>query len=414
MLGDGRTLPREYAVLEQLTDSILVVDADSNIVLVNKAALSKWSYRLDQLIGKSICSVVEYPESYQGFAIGQLVGSTVHLLLHQGNGVSCKVVMSVSKLLLEGQCQYLLVAKYCYPSELPTNSTISPYHRKLLDRGTLDVLQSRTRPPAAAELPLATDLRVAIQQHQLQLYYQPQVNVITGRICGVEALCRWFHNDYGMIAPDKFIALAESVGMITELDLWVLGCACRQLAQWRAKGVDIPAVAINLSSVNLTIEHLPELIMQVLRDNGLTTSDLVVEITESGFVEKDVTVKNVINRLFTSGIKLSVDDFGVGYSNLSRLQHLPAMQLKLDRSLIEHIDSNDVAKSVSVAALLIGKSMQLQVVAEGVESAEQCRILQQIGFPVVQGYFFAAPLSVHQLEQWLDSHSNGMVDVQHL
>ncbi|MCH1918968.1 EAL domain-containing protein [Shewanella sp. A3A] len=401
MLGNSRTLPREYAVLEQLTDSILVVDVDSNILLVNKAALSKWCYQLDQLVGKSISSLVNYPESRTEFAVRQWVGQTVHLQIRQGNGISRKVVMSVSKLVIDGLCQYLLAVKYCYPTELPTDSVISPYHRKLLDCGTLDVLQHKSCPPDVAELPLAADLCCAIQQHQLQLYYQPQVSVSTGKICGVEALCRWFHNDYGMIAPDKFIALAESVGIITELDFWVLRRACQQLAQWRRQGVNVPAVAINLSSVNLTMENLPELILEVLLENGLSTDDIVVEITESGFVEKDFAVKSVINRLFACGIKLSVDDFGVGYSNLSRLQHLPAMQLKLDRSLIEHIDTNPVAKSVSEAALLIGKSMQLQVVAEGVESAAQCEILEDLGFHVIQGYFFAAPLSVEQLEQWL-------------
>lgn len=401
MLGDSRTLPREYAVLEQLTDSILVVDADSNIVLVNKAALSKWCYLPEQLVGKSIYFLISYPESLGDFSLQQLVGQTVHLLVRQGNGISRKVVMSVSKLMVDGQSQYLLTVKYCYPTELPTNSAISPYHRKLLDRGTLDVLQRKTRPPEAAELPLAADLRDAIQQQQLQLYYQPQVSVSTGKICGVEALCRWFHSDYGMISPDKFIALAETFGIITELDFWVLRSACKQLAQWRERGINVPAVAINLSSVNLTITQLPELIIEVLQENGLTSDDLLIEITESGFVEKDFAVKGVINALFAAGIKLSVDDFGVGYSNLSRLQHLPAMQLKLDRSLIEHIDTNEVARSVSEAALLIGKSMQLQVVAEGVETAAQCEILEDIGFHVMQGYFFGAPLSVHQLERWL-------------
>jgi PAS domain S-box-containing protein len=403
VLGNSSTLRREYELLEQLTDSIVVVNAVGNILLVNKPALKRWRYQSEQLLGESIFQLLDESESRISLPLSQMVGKIVDVKLRQGNGEYRKVVMSVSKLQCEQQTLYLLIVKYSYPLALP-RSTVSPQYCKLLSFRPANANSQEQTGAATSHLSLADDLREAIAQQQLQLYFQPQIDIDAGSVCGVEALCRWFHCEYGMIPPDKFITLAESVGIITDLDLWVLRASCQQLLQWRSKGLSIPAISVNLSSVNLRYPALPELISQVLQESQLTTDDVIIEITESGFVEHEPIVQDVINKLHANGIQLSVDDFGIGYSNLSRLQTLPVSQLKLDRSLIEHIETSGIARSISEAALQIGKSMKLQVVAEGVESEKQYQILKALGFHVAQGYLFSAPLNVSQFELWVLSH----------
>nr|WP_283104963.1 EAL domain-containing protein [Shewanella dokdonensis] len=401
-MGNSSTLRREYELLEQLTDSIVVVNAVGEILLVNTSALKRWRYQSEQLLGESIFQLLDESESRISLPLSQIVGKTVDVKLRQGNGEHRKVVMSVSKLRAEDPALYLLIVKYSYPLALP-RSTVSPqYSKQFLLKAANNSNQEQVA-AGGSHLSFADDLREAIAQQQLQLYFQPQIDINTGVICGVEALCRWFHCEHGMIPPDKFITLAESVGIITELDLWVLRASCQQLLQWRAKGLQIPCISVNLSSVNLRYPALPELIFEVLQECHLTTDDVIIEITESGFVEHEPIVQDVINELYANGIQLSVDDFGIGYSNLSRLQTLPVSQLKLDRSLIEHIETSSIARSISEAALQIGKSMQLQVVAEGVESENQYQILKEFGFHVAQGYLFSAPLSVTQFERWVIS-----------
>lgn len=244
-------------------------------------------------------------------------------------------------------------------------------------------------------------MRQAINTQQLSLYYQPQTDLKTGRLYGVEALARWHHPELGHISPTRFIPLAEECGLIGELGHWVLTEACKQLADWRQRGIAVPSVSINLSATNFHSLELPELIADTLRHYQLTSRDLKIELTENVLLDTNPSTMRTIEQVHEQGVRLSMDDFGTGYSSLSYLRKIPVSELKLDRSFVSDLEHDHTARAISSAVLGIGKSLQLTVIAEGVETSEQSTLLQQQGYPVGQGYLFARPLSVADFEVWI-------------
>lgn len=253
---------------------------------------------------------------------------------------------------------------------------------------------------AEERLALEKALRDALQTGGLQLHYQPQIELATGRLHGLEALARWQHPSLGFISPDHFIPLAEECGLIGALGRWALDQACQQLALWRREGLAVPVVAVNLSASNFHNLELPALVAQTLERHGLQASDLMVELTESTLLDSHSSTLQTIERLYAQGVRLSMDDFGTGYSSLSYLRRLPITELKLDRSFVTDLEHASTARALSAAILGIGTSLGLTVVAEGVETAAQKEILQAQGYTVVQGYWFAKPMAPGELPGW--------------
>lgn len=254
---------------------------------------------------------------------------------------------------------------------------------------------------AEERIALEKALRDALQTGGLQLHYQPQVELATGRLRGLEALARWQHPELGAIPPSRFIPLAEECGLMGPLARWLLDEACRQLAQWRRDGLAIPAVSVNLSASNFHSLELPALVAQALERHGLQAPDLVVELTEGILLDSHGSTLQTVERLHAQGVRLSMDDFGTGYSSLSYLRRLPISELKLDRSFVADLEHAPTARALSAANLGIGTSLGLTVVAEGVETAAQNGILQAQGYPVAQGYWFARPMAPPELERWM-------------
>lgn len=254
---------------------------------------------------------------------------------------------------------------------------------------------------AEERLALEKALREALQAGSLELHYQPQIELATGRLYGLEALARWRHPSLGFISPSRFIPLAEECGLIGALSRWVVNEACEQLAQWRREGLTVPAVAVNLSASNFHNLELPSLVAQVLARHGLQPSDLIVELTESTLLDNHSSTLLTIERLHAQGVRVSMDDFGTGYSSLSYLRRLPITELKLDRSFVADLEHAMTARALSAAILGIGNSLGLVVIAEGVETLAQKEILQAQGYPVVQGYWFAKPMAAQELPAWL-------------
>lgn len=249
---------------------------------------------------------------------------------------------------------------------------------------------------------LETSLRLALQQGGLALHYQPQVGAPHPHpLCGVEALLRWQHPILGNIAPPRFIALAEEHGLIHELGQWVLQTACAQMADWRQRGIEVPRVAVNLSARNFQHKGLPGLVARLLEQHRLQPSDLALEITEGAMLDPDPTVTQTIAAVHALGVPLSVDDFGTGYSSLGYLHRLPISELKLDKSFVHDIGHSDTARALTTAVLRIGDSLNLPVVAEGVETESQRAFLAEHGCPVLQGYLFGRPMHADDLERWL-------------
>jgi EAL domain-containing protein (putative c-di-GMP-specific phosphodiesterase class I) len=251
-------------------------------------------------------------------------------------------------------------------------------------------------------LKLERDLRHALFNHELHLHYQPQIDLVTGELYGIEALARWTHPELGEISPERFISIAEESGLITEFGYWVIQEACRQLTEWRMKGLNVPSVSVNLSPTSFHCIKLPNTLAEILRLHGLQPRDLTIELTENVLLDSHPCTTKIIHDIHHLGVQLSMDDFGTGYSSLSYLRRLPISEFKLDRSFVADLEYDEVAQALSQAILSIAKTLKLTIIAEGVETQEQYRILHQQGYSVAQGYLFARPLSAAAFETWLD------------
>lgn len=275
------------------------------------------------------------------------------------------------------------------------------YQAKSGGRGRVSFFSSEMNVLAQERLALENALRKALQTGGLHLHYQPQVDMETGQLYGVEALARWTHPELGEISPARFIPLAEECSLIADLGRWAVEEACRQLAVWRSKGLPIPAVSVNLSPSSFHNLDLPRMIADTLDRHALTAQDLTLEMTESILLDTNPSTMKTIDAVHAQGVRLSMDDFGTGYSSLSYLRRLPVSELKLDRSFVADLEHDETARALSRAILGIGKSLHLTVVAEGVETQTQNLMLREQGYPIGQGFLFARPLAPLDLEHWL-------------
>lgn len=246
------------------------------------------------------------------------------------------------------------------------------------------------------------ELRQTLKEGGLQLHYQPQIlSQDPHKLYGVEALARWQHPGWGWVAPPRFIAVAEDAGLIHQFTAWLMDAACRQLATWRSQGMVIDHVAINLSTNNFHDPDFAQHVLQTLQTYGLGSHDLVMEITESLMLDSSPATINNLRALHTMGIRMSMDDFGTGYSSLSYLHRLPISELKLDKSFVQDVASSSAASALTRSVLNIASTLNLVVVAEGVETAEQAQWLTEQGCPVLQGYLFAKPMPGADLAAWM-------------
>ncbi len=243
------------------------------------------------------------------------------------------------------------------------------------------------------------DLRRALVQGELELFYQPKIHAPTGEITGAEALMRWQHPRRGMISPVDFIPLAERFGLICQLGNWLIDEVCRQIHAWRNTGLRM-RVAINLSVHQLRQPDLVERIAKALHANDVNPSLMTCEITETVAMEDTETTIRVFHQLAKLGVSISIDDFGTGHSSLSYLRKLPASELKIDRSFVLDLETSEDARKVASAVINLAKSLDLKVVAEGVETEGQNRILRDFGCDQLQGYLFAKPMSAKALALW--------------
>jgi len=254
---------------------------------------------------------------------------------------------------------------------------------------------------AQDRLVLSVALREAIQNRKLRLAYQPQVSLTTGELHGVEALARWRDPVHGEIPAPRFIELAEEYGLIESIDRWGVGEACRQITLWRAAGVSVPHVSVNLSPLSFRSGDIVGIISQALEEHGLHPSDLRVEITERVMMDQHPNSFAAARAIEALGVRIAMDDFGTGYSSLSALSRLPIAELKLDRSFMLSIEQDENARALSTAVIRIGHSLGMTVVAEGVETEAQVSLLHALGCHAAQGYYFARPLAPEAIPEWL-------------
>ena len=279
------------------------------------------------------------------------------------------------------------------------------YKAKRAGRSTYRFFSADMNGLAEQRLAHSAALRSAIATNALKLHYQPQIRTIDGAIHGVEALARWHDPVLGDVSPAKFIPLAEECGLIEQIGLWSIREACRQMAEWRKAGVDIPCVSVNLSPINFQNANLASAVAGILADHGLPPEVLMLEITEGVFLNERLVAIETMNALRKLGIGLSLDDFGTGYSSLSRLAQLPIRELKIDRSFMRDVERDPGARAIVTAVVRVGQGLQLTVVAEGVETDGQRNLLAELGCDVVQGFLCAPALSPLAFGRWLLDHS---------
>ena len=254
-------------------------------------------------------------------------------------------------------------------------------------------------PSAVKQVDLLRDLRLALAQGELQLFYQPKIDAPSGEITAAEALLRWHHPTRGIISPGVFIPIAERFGLIGAIGEWVISEACHQARIWRDEGLRM-RVAINLSVHQLRKADLPERIEAALKTHGINPQLLTCEITESDAMEDTEATMKIFNALNTLGVHLSIDDFGTGYSSLSTLRKMRPGELKIDQSFVSDLETSADARAVVEAVVNLAKALEIRVVAEGVETEGQREILRTTGCNELQGYLFAKPMSAKALGLW--------------
>ncbi|PXW14586.1 diguanylate cyclase/phosphodiesterase with PAS/PAC sensor(s) [Paraburkholderia caballeronis] len=352
----------------------------------------------------------------EGDLLGRLAGDEfVAILPHcgpqQAQNVAERLLAAIAQPVVVGSATIHASASVgiaMFPVDGPDVETllrhadIAMYHSKGQGPGGYSFFRAEMNRYVQEQALLEADLRVALQRDLLTLCYQPQFGGANAQeLDGVEALLRWQHPTLGAVSPARFVVLAEECGLIGELDNWVMEQACRQLADWRARGVDIPRISINLSASDFRDCMLADRVARTLLAHGLQPRDLTLEMTESVMLSDEPMVASMIADLHRLGVKLSMDDFGTGYSSLGVLHKLPLDELKLDRSFVRDLDHSDSARALTATVLRIGEMLRMKVVAEGVETDTQRQFLLDHGCPVLQGYLLGRPMPADQLETWV-------------
>ena len=258
-------------------------------------------------------------------------------------------------------------------------------------------------------LSLLGELRRAVEQGELRLYYQPKVTLSSAGVHAAEALIRWVHPVRGMVPPALFIPFAEHTGYIKVLTRWVLSEAIRQCGVWLRQHLDIE-ISVNLSARDLMTRDLPELISALLSEHGVAPHMICLEITESGFMEDPAHAQRVLDRLSAIGLRLSIDDYGTGYSSLSYIMKLPVNELKIDRAFVSNMSQDADMMTIVRSTIELGHSLGLKVVAEGVEDSRGCAVLRSLGCDLAQGYYISPPMPAEALPGWL----NGSIAIRRL
>ncbi|MET0076271.1 MAG: EAL domain-containing protein, partial [Candidatus Thiodiazotropha lotti] len=293
--------------------------------------------------------------------------------------------------------------------ELVRNADTAMYRAKEEGRNTFQYYTLELTARAFERVFLASSLHNAISQNELILHYQPQIELITKEICGVEALVRWQNRDLGLLTPDKFIPLAEESEVIDEMGAWIMKEACQQMKAWQDSGIlrSDMTISVNLSGKQFDHNNLLEEIEQTLTATGLSPDCLELEITETTMMRSTSVTSETLRKLRKLGVKVAVDDFGTGYSSLNYLKQLPITRLKIDKTFISDIpdDLNDVA--ISKAIIAMANNLLLDVLAEGIETGEQHQFLIQQGCRVGQGYLFARPMPSDQFESFIEQTPQG-------
>jgi EAL domain-containing protein (putative c-di-GMP-specific phosphodiesterase class I) len=281
------------------------------------------------------------------------------------------------------------------------NADAAMYHAKAAGRNTWQFFTERMNQAAARHFELESALRVAIASGEFEVFYQPIVDAATRRLRGLEALLRWRRPGLGLVGPDEFIPILEESGMIIAAGEWVLRTACEQVVAWQAAGLAAVPVAVNLSGRQFMQRGLADSIRSILDETGMSPALLDLEITETTLMQSGGLTVEVLEQIAAMGVGLSIDDFGTGYSSLAYLKRFPVHKIKVDRAFVRELEASAEDRAIVAAVMALANSLQLEVVAEGVETEAQLALLRQQGCELAQGFLFARALPADQVASLL-------------
>ncbi|MEM7022909.1 MAG: EAL domain-containing protein [Pseudomonadota bacterium] len=293
------------------------------------------------------------------------------------------------------------------PDQLLRSADVALYRAKDAGRNRLQLYNPAMNARIVEQMALERHLRRAVEQEQLSLVYQPQIDLVTNRVVGVEALLRWHHPELGLVPPEQFVALAEDSGLIHPLGLWVLRSACQQHRVWREAGLPRLRMAVNMSARQFQRRELQLRMQEVLSETGMEPSSLDLEITESALMQEGDCTAGMLDSLTAMGLGLALDDFGTGYSSLSYLRRFPIKRLKIDSSSVRDIRISDGDAALARAVIVMAHGLGVRVIAEGIETVDQLNMLRAYGCDEGQGYYLARPVLSSEVPRLVNAVNRG-------
>jgi EAL domain-containing protein (putative c-di-GMP-specific phosphodiesterase class I) len=312
------------------------------------------------------------------------------------SGQECRVTASIGISMFPADAQD--------EQSLMKNADIAMYFAKEEGKNNFQFFSEDIKVQSLERLTLETSLRRAVEREEFFLHYQAKLDFTTGRITGVEALLRWQHPDLGLVAPARFIPVAEETGLIVAIGRWVLHKACAQNVAWQQEGLPPLCMAVNLSARQFVDENLLKDISAALDRSGMKPELLELELTESMVMQNPERATKLLTEIKNKGIRIAIDDFGVGYSSLAHIKRFPIDTLKVDRSFIRDLADNAEDRAITDAIITMGRSLSLTVVAEGVETQEQLDFLSEHACDAMQGFHFSRPIPQDQFASFLRQH----------
>lgn len=278
------------------------------------------------------------------------------------------------------------------------------YKAKDEGRNNYQFYSSEMTKSAFERVIMEQSLRVAVQEEDFIVHYQPQIDSATNKLVGMEALVRWDHSDVGMVSPAKFIPLAEETGIIVQIDIIVLHIAMNQYKQWYKQGYNPGKLSLNLSARQIENKHFTKILCDTMESLEFQPQWLTLEITEGQIMKKPEDSIQKLKDISALGIEIAIDDFGTGYSSLAYLKRLPVNKLKIDKAFVDGLPNDDEDIAISKAIIALAKTLNLTLVAEGVETKEQQEFMLENGCSVIQGYYYSKPINAKDMEQFLSNY----------
>ncbi len=414
-------LPNRRLLTDRLRQALAVADRDEGSMVLMFVDLDHFK-RVNDSLGHSVgdellCSVAQRYQSIlrQADTLARLGGDEFIVVLP---GMTAMSALDLVRRMLGVAAQPVFVAGHAltvtasigicvYPQDgadvesLLKNADTAMYKAKEQGRNGFQYYAAEMNKATLERLLMESNLRRAVTERQFVLYYQPLIELGSGRIIGVEALIRWQHPEFGIILPDSFIPVAEDTGLINPIGDWVLGEACRQARRWIDAGVGPVRIAVNVSPVQFRQAGFVHMVAGALATSGLAAPWLELELTERTVMHDVEITLGTLSALSRMGIHLSLDDFGTGYSSLAYLKRFPVDKLKIDRSFICELAHDADDQAIASTIVSMGRNLRLQVLAEGIETAQQLALLRQMGCAQGQGYYFSRPVAADQLTEML-------------